>query len=39
MNSNIDVKKVGKTITYLRKKNGLTQLQLAEKLFVSDKAV
>lgn len=31
--------KVGKTIAILRKKKGLTQVQLAEKLYVSDKAI
>ena len=31
--------KIGKTISYFRKKAGLTQKELADKLFVSDKAV
>lgn len=35
----MDKEKTGKLIKELRKKNGLTQLQLAEKLHVSDKAV
>ena len=30
---------VGQTIANLRKKKGLTQIQLAEELYVSDKAV
>ena len=35
----MDAKSIGATIAELRKKKGLTQLQLAEKLNVSDKAV
>ena len=35
----MDAKTVGKTIATLRKKHGLTQSELAEKLSVSDKAV
>ena len=35
----MDAKSIGNTIAELRKKQGLTQLQLAEKLNVSDKAV
>lgn len=35
----MDNKKVGKTISNLRKKHGMTQMQLGEKLYVSDKAV
>ena len=31
--------KIGKTIATLRKEKGFTQAQLAEKLFVSDKAI
>lgn len=39
MDNKIDNKKVGKTISNLRKNSGLTQMQLAEKLYVSDKAI
>ena len=35
----MDAKMIGKTIAALRKKKGLTQLELAKKLSVSDKAV
>lgn len=35
----MDNKKIGKTIASLRKGLGLTQNQLAEKIFVSDKAI
>ena len=35
----MDAKSLGTTIAELRRKKGLTQLQLAEKLNVSDKAV
>lgn len=35
----MDYKKIGELICQLRKEKGLTQLQLAEKLHVSDKAV
>ena len=36
---NMDQQKVGKFISLLRKENGLTQQELAEKLGVTDKAV
>lgn len=39
MENKVDIKKVGETIAKLRKKNGMTQMQLAEKLYVSDKAI
>ena len=35
----MDAKEIGKTIAALRKKGGMTQAQLAEKLHVSDKAI
>ena len=35
----MDCEKIGAFICALRKKNGMTQKQLAEKLGVSDKAV
>lgn len=35
----IDVKKVGKAISELRQKQGLTQKELAEKIYVTDKAI
>ena len=35
----MDNNKVGKFIAYLRKEKGLTQQQLGDKLFVTDKAV
>lgn len=35
----MDNKKIGEFITKLRKENGLTQKQLAEKLFITDKAI
>ena len=35
----LDQKKIGKTITYLRKQAGYTQKGLADRLFISDKAV
>ena len=35
----MDLKKIGKFICELRKSKGLTQKELAEKLFVTDKAV
>lgn len=35
----MDVEKVGKTITYLRKRAGYTQKELADRIGISDKAV
>lgn len=35
----LDAEKVGKAIAYLRKKNGYTQRELADRIGVSDKAV
>lgn len=35
----LDPKQIGKTITHLRKKAGFTQKGLADRLFISDKAV
>ena len=35
----MDAEKIGKVILELRKHHKLTQLQLAEKLYVSDKAI
>ena len=35
----MDIIKVGKNISELRKKKGLTQQELGDKLFVTDKAV
>ena len=35
----MDAKSVGYTISSLRKRNGLTQLELAKRLNVSDKTV
>ena len=35
----LDQKKIGKAITYLRKQAGYTQKGLADRLFISDKAV
>jgi len=37
--SSIDNKKFGVFLTQLRKQKGYTQKELAEKLFISDKAV
>ena len=39
MNFELDKEKFGEFITELRKEKGMTQRELAEKLFVSDKAV
>ena len=39
MNFELDKEKFGEFITELRKEKGFTQRELAEKLFVSDKAV
>ena len=39
MTAEIDKEKFGEFISQLRKENGMTQKELAEKLFVSDKAV
>ncbi len=36
---NIDKEKFGKFVSQLRKEKGLTQKELAEKLFISDKAI
>lgn len=35
----MDIEKVGKTIAYLRKRAGYTQMELADRLGISDKAV
>ncbi len=39
MNEVMDAEKVGKAIQFLRRRAGYTQLELAERLLVSDKAV
>lgn len=36
---NIDKQEFGAFVTMLRKENGMTQKELAERLFISDKAV